>query len=66
MLNTEVQQFFNIEVAQRKEMEATLVQMIDDKSQALRTLINKESKNRYENVEEVEQALSKDLPELQS
>lgn len=66
MLNTEVQQFFNIEVTQRKEMEASLVQMIDDKTQALRTLITKESKNRYENVEEVEQALSKDLPELQS
>lgn len=43
-----------------------LSRLIDEKQSNLRLLISKESKIRYENIEELEEALQTDFPALQS
>lgn len=56
-MKQEADKFFTQETIARKDTEKSLIKMIDDKTQALRDLINKESKIRYQNIEDLEDTL---------
>ena len=45
-------------------MEMSMLQMIDEKQQNLKQLISKESAIRFENIQELEEALQSDFPQL--
>ena len=66
MLQSESEKFFSVESHRRNETEQNLLAFIEEKSQNLRQLIGKESKIRYENIEELEEMLHKDFPNLQN
>ena len=65
-LKEEADSFFSNEAAARKEAEKTLIKMIDEKTASLRELISKESKVRFQNIEDLEDTLQRDFPLLQS
>ena len=57
--------FFINEAKARKDQEASLTDFIEQRCVALRHQIAEESKQRFENVDILEQALQQDVPQLQ-
>lgn len=65
-LTRETDSFFAAEVSLRKEAEVHLTQLIEDKSNNMKQLIQKESKIRFTGIEELEETLQNHLPALQN
>ena len=56
---------FNHEKMARKDMEAKLLQAVEDKFMGVRKTLSLESRNRYESVEQLKSSLESDMPRLQ-
>lgn len=65
-MQRDTDQFFKAEMVARKETEKNLMKVIDEKTMGLREMINKESKVRFSNIEDLEETLQRDFPLLQT
>jgi len=64
-LQKSIEERFHAEKQARKEMEARLLQQIDEKFMGVRKVLSQESRNRYESIEQLKGSLENDLPRLQ-
>ena len=55
---------FNQEAQIREDMSKKLFSVIDDKFNSLKNEISKESRNRYESIENLKSYLENDVPQL--
>ena len=65
VLENKINERFNQESDLRKELERKFSVLIDDKFNALKIEISKESRNRYECIENLKTYLENDFPKLQ-
>ena len=63
-LETKIFERFNQEQQIREEIGKKLLSIIDDKFNALKVEITKESRNRYESIENLKNHLENDVPKL--
>jgi len=64
-LTKSVEERFNQEKLARKDMEARLLQQIEDRFMTVRKTLSQESRNRYESIEQLKGSLENDMPRLQ-
>jgi hypothetical protein len=64
LLEGKIFERFNQESAIREEIGKKLFAIIDDKFNALKIEISKESRNRYESIENLKSYLENDVPKL--
>jgi hypothetical protein len=64
LLESNIQEKFYQEKLARKDMEARLLQQIEDKFMAVRKTLSQESRNRYESIEQLKSSLENDMPRL--
>ncbi len=65
LLEQKIFERFNQETRIREEIGKKLLTIIDDKFNALKVEISKESRNRYESIENLKGFLENDIPKLQ-
>ena len=63
-LEAKIFERFNQEQQIREEMGKKLLTIIDDKFNALKVEVTKESRNRYESIENLKHHLENDVPKL--
>lgn len=64
ILESKIFDRFNREAQIREEMSKKLFTVIDDKFNTLKNEISKESRNRYESIENLKSYLENDVPQL--
>ena len=64
-LEKQINDKFHAEKLARKDMEAKLLQHVEDRFMAVRKLLSQESRNRYESIEQLKGSLENDMPRLQ-
>jgi hypothetical protein len=64
LLEQKIFERFNQETQIREEIGKKLLTIIDDKFNALKVEISKESRNRYESIENLKGFLENDIPKL--
>ncbi len=64
-LELKIEERFEQETAARKEMEKRLFGIVEDRFNALKSDVAKESRNRYESIEHLKYCLENDFPKLQ-
>lgn len=64
LLEQKIFERFNQEAQIREEMSKKLFAVIDDRFNSLKNEISKESRNRYESIENLKSYLENDVPQL--
>lgn len=64
-LEKSIEERFHAEKLARKEMEARLLQQVEEKFLTVRKTLSQESRNRYESIEQLKGSLENDMPRLQ-